>query len=322
METRQKMNRIEEAAQWLQAGDHYLILTHRRPDGDATGCAIALCLGLRALGKDAWIWENPQFTPRYASRLQGLTRPDCPENALVVAVDLASESLLPIGGEGFAGQTRLCLDHHPSNTGYAEETLVQPECGGCGELIWDLLKEMKVPITREMAEAVYFAIATDTGCFRFANTTARTFRTAAETVEHGAVIGPLNRMLFEIKSKGRLQLEARMMAHMEFFAEGKVALSCLPQTWVEELEVTEDDLDSISGFPRTVDGVQIGVVIRNSEPGKAKMSVRTAPGFNASDYCSKLGGGGHAAAAGCAICGTLEDGRAAILQVLQEAGVL
>ena len=113
-----------------------------------------------------------------------------------------------------------------------------------------------------------------------------------------------------------------MMANMEFFAEGTVALICLPQTWVEELEVTEDDLDSISGFPRTVDGVQIGVVIRNSEPGKAKMSVRTAPGFNASDYCSRLGGGGHAAAAGCAIPGTLEDGRTAILQVLQDAGVL
>ncbi len=316
------MKKIEEAARWLQERDHFLILTHRRPDGDATGCAIALCLGLRSLGKDAWIWANPQFTPRYASRLEGLTRPDCPEEALVVAVDLASESLLPVGGEGFAGRTRLCLDHHPSNTGYAEETLVQPECGGCGELIWDLLKELKVTPTKEMAEAVYIAVSTDTGCFRFANTTARTFRTAAETVESGADIAPLSRMLFEIKSRGRLRLEARMMAHMEFFADGKVALICLPQAWVEELEVTEDDLDSISGFPRTVDGVQIGVVIRDSEPGRAKMSVRTAPGYNASDYCSKLGGGGHAAAAGCAIDGTLEDGRSAILQVLQDAGVV
>lgn len=316
------MKTVEEAARWLLARDHYLILTHRRPDGDAVGCAIALCLGLRSIGKDAWIWENPQFTPRYASRLAGLTRQDVPQDAVLVAVDMASEGLLPFGGEQFAGKTRLCLDHHPSNTGYAAETLVQPECGGCGELIWDLLLALKAEITPAMAEAVYIAISTDTGCFRFGNTTARTFRTAAQAVEHGADIAPINRTLFEIKTRGRLQLEARIMEHMEFYADGRVAICCLPQTWVEELQVTEDDLDSISGFPRTIEGVEIGVMIRNSEPGKAKLSVRTAPGYDASAYCARLGGGGHAAAAGCAVPGTLEDGKNAILRVLREANVI
>ena len=316
------MKTVKEAARWLLERDHFLILTHRRPDGDAVGSAVSLCLGLRAIGKDAWIWANPQFTPRYAQRLAGLTRQDLAENAVIVAVDMASESLLPMGGDIFAGRTQLCLDHHPSNTGYAVETLVQPECGGCGELIWDLLEELDVNITPDMAEAIYIAISTDTGCFRFANTTARTFRTAAKTVEHGAQIAPINRELFEIKTKGRLQLEARIMAGMEFYADGKVAIACLPQTWVEELGVTEDDLDSISGFPRTIDGVCIGVMIRNSEPGKAKMSVRTAPGYNASAYCAKLGGGGHAAAAGCSVTGILEDGKAAILAVLREEKVI
>lgn len=316
------MKTVEEAARWLLARDHYLILTHRRPDGDAVGCAIALCLGLRSIGKDAWIWENPQFTPRYAPRLAGLTRQDVPQDAVLVAVDMASEGLLPFGGEQFAGKTRLCLDHHPSNTGYAAETLVQPECGGCGELIWDLLLALKAEITPAMAEAVYIAISTDTGCFRFGNTTARTFRTAAQAVEHGADIAPINRTLFEIKTRGRLQLEARIMEHMEFYADGRVAICCLPQTWVEELQVTEDDLDSISGFPRTIEGVEIGVMIRNSEPGKAKLSVRTAPGYDASAYCARLGGGGHAAAAGCAVPGTLEDGKNAIVQVLKEEHVM
>ena len=316
------MKTVEEAARWLLARDHYLILTHRRPDGDAVGCAIALCLGLRSIGKDAWIWENPQFTPRYAPRLAGLTRQDVPQDAVLVAVDMASEGLLPFGGEQFAGKTRLCLDHHPSNTGYAAETLVQPECGGCGELIWDLLLALKAEITPAMAEAVYIAISTDTGCFRFGNTTARTFRTAAQAVEHGADIAPINRTLFEIKTRGRLQLEARIMEHMEFYADGRVAICCLPQTWVEELQVTEDDLDSISGFPRTIEGVEIGVMIRNSEPGKAKLSLRTAPGYDASAYCARLGGGGHAAAAGCAVPGTLEDGKNAIVQVLKEEHVM
>ena len=121
-----------------------------------------------------------------------------------------------------------------------------------------------------------------------------------------------------MRSRGRLELEARMMAHMEYYTDGKVAICSLPQTWVEELGLSEDDLDSISGFPRTIEGVCISVVIRNREPGKAKMSVRTAPGYNASDICRHLGGGGHAAAAGAVVEGTLEDGKNAILHVLRE----
>lgn len=316
------MKTVNEAASWLLARDHFLILTHRRPDGDAVGSAVALCLGLRQLGKDAWIWENPQFTARYADRLAGLTRKDVPDESVIVAVDLASEGLLPMGGEAFAGKTRLCLDHHPSNTFYAGLTLVQPQCGGCGELIWDVLEAMGVLIDRPMAEAIYIAISTDTGCFRFANTTARTLHTAAKAVEHGAQIAPINRVWFEIKTRGRLLLEAKIMEHMEFYAEGRVAVCCLSQSLVEQLGVTEDDLDSISGFPRSIEGVDIGIMIRDSEPGKAKLSVRTAPGYNASAYCARLGGGGHQAAAGCAVEGSLEYGKQAILQVLREENVL
>lgn len=316
------MKTVNEAALWLESHDDYLILTHRRPDGDATGSAISLCLGLRAVGKRAYIWENPQFTPRYAHRLEGLLSRAVTETTTVISVDMATEGLLPINGEQFAGKIRLSIDHHPSNTDYAEKTFLQEDTAACGEMIWELLECLGVRITGEMAEAIYIAISTDTGCFRFANTTARTFMTAAKAVEHGARIAPINRELFEIKSKGRLQLESRIMANMEFFQGGKVAIACLPQTWVEELEITEDDLDSISGFPRTVDGVQIGVLIRDSEPGRAKMSVRTAAGYDASRYCGLLGGGGHKAAAGCSVEGTLEDGRRAIMDVLKQENVI
>jgi len=316
------MKTVNEAAVWLQEHDHFLILTHRRPDGDAVGCAIALCLGLRAAGKQAHIWANPQFTPRYAERLAGLVSDQVEENTTVISVDMATEGLLPINGGDFAGKILLSLDHHPSNTGYAPQTLVLPQCAACGELIWDLLEELGVRITKEMAEAIYIAVSTDCGCFRYSNTTAKTFLTAARAVEHGADIAPINRELFEIKSKGRLRLESRLMANMEFYADGKVAIACLPQSWVEELEVTEDDLDSISGFARSIDGVQIGVMIRDSEPGKVKMSVRTAAGYDASAYCACLGGGGHKAAAGCAIPGTLEDGKNAILGVLRNENVI
>ncbi|MBR5470692.1 MAG: DHH family phosphoesterase [Oscillibacter sp.] len=316
------MQRAEEAARWLLERDDFLILTHRRPDGDAVGCAVALCLGLRSLGKTAWIWKNPQFTDRYAGRLAGLVTEQVSETAVIVAVDMATEDLMLYGGEQFLGKTQLCVDHHPSNTRYAAHTLLQSQCAACGEVIWELLEAMEVAITKDMAEAVYIAVSTDTGCFRFSNTTARTLHTAAMTVEHGADITPINRVFFEIKTKGRLQLEARIIDSMEFFADGKVAICCLPQAWVEELQVTEDDMDSISGFPRTIEGVEVSVLVRDSEPGKAKMSVRAAPGYDASAYCARLGGGGHKTAAGVVVRGSLEDGKNAMLKVLREENVI
>ena len=317
------MKTINEAARWLSDRDNFLILTHRRPDGDAVGCAIALCLGLRQIGKTAVIWENPQFTERYLPRLAGLTGPE-PEGAVVISVDLATEGLLPVGGEGFAGRTQLALDHHPSNTGYAAETLVQEECAACGELIYDLLLELGVQVNRDMAEALYIAVSTDSGCFRYSNTTARTLRTAAGTVEHGAVIRPLNRELFEVKSLGRLRLEARMLAGMEFYPceFGTVAICCVPQEWIEELQLNEDEIDSIAGFPGSISGVRMAALIRNSEPGRGKISLRTSEYYDASYVCQKLGGGGHAAAAGASLPGTLEDAKQALIRVLKEEDII
>ena len=312
------MKRPEDAARWLLDRDRFLILTHIRPDGDTTGCAIALCLGLRSLGKDAWIWENPQFSGRFLPRMDGMLRTDLADDAILVAVDMATESLLPHGAAAFAGKAQLCIDHHPSNTFYAADTLLDATCAACGELLYSVLEAMGVTITPAMAEAIYIAVSTDTGCFRFSNTSARTFETAAACVRHGAAIAPINRQLFEIKTRGRLELESRMIASMDFYCGGKVAICCLPQSLVEQLGVTEDDLDSISGFPRTIEGVQVGAVIRDSEPGKVKFSVRTAAGYNASAYCAALGGGGHAAAAGASIPGTLAEGKEALLSVLRQ----
>ena len=123
----------EEDLRWLLDRDRFLILTHIRPDGDTTGCAIALCLGLRSLGKDAWIWENPQFSGRFLPRMDGMLRTDLADDATLVAVDMATESLLPHGAEAFAGKAQLCIDHHPSNTFYAADTLLDATCAACGE---------------------------------------------------------------------------------------------------------------------------------------------------------------------------------------------
>lgn len=306
---------IAETAAFLKGRDGFTILTHRRPDGDTVGCAIALCRGLRAMGKQAVILENPQFTPRYLPYLEGLTGPKRGEN--VVAVDTASDSLFPLG---FSGTVDLSIDHHGSNTGYAVRSHVEGERAACGEILFDLLRELGTEISREMADALYIAIATDTGCFRYSNTTAGTLRTAAALVDCGADTTALNRVLFEVKSWARLQLEAFLTENMRLYAGGRIGVCILPEKEKTRLGATEDDADAIAGFARKLEGVDIGVMLRDLPGNQCKISLRTDDRqYNASGICALLGGGGHSAAAGATVPGSLEDGRKAILGAISRA---
>ena len=181
---------VSEAAAFLRAHDNFLILTHRRPDGDAVGCAAALCEGLRSLGKTAAVLENPQFTPKFRPYLEGLTRADVPQDACIVSVDIASEHIFAYNAAELATRVALCLDHHGRNTAYAAAGIVEPQTAACGELILRVLQALDVSLTPRMAEALYVAISTDTGCFRFNNTTANTLRCAAACTDATAKHAP------------------------------------------------------------------------------------------------------------------------------------
>lgn len=307
---------LQEAADFLQSHDNYLILSHRRPDGDTVGSCAALCRGLRELGKRAWLYANPQFTPRFAPYLDGLTAVQGSVNYCIISCDVASRSLLPFGMEDAA--VELALDHHGTNDGFAARTHADESRAACGELILELLTMLGVKLTKEIGEALYVAISTDTGCFRYTNVTADTFRCAAACVEAGAEIFPINRAFFEIKRRPRLALEAWLAEHMEFFAGGRVALSAIPQELMERLQLTEDDVDDISGFGRAIEGVDIAVMLREVEGGKGKISLRCSPAFNAAAICARLGGGGHPGAAGASVDGGIPAARAAILNAISE----
>lgn len=311
---------VSEAAAFLRAHDNFLILTHRRPDGDAVGCAAALCEGLRSLGKTAAVLENPQFTPKFRPYLEGLTRADVPQDACIVSVDIASERIFAYNAAELTTRIALCLDHHGRNTAYAAAGIVEPQTAACGELILRVLQALDVSLTPRMAEALYVAISTDTGCFRYSNTTAETLRAAAVCKDAGADTFAVNRVMFLTRRLARLKLDAFLTETTEFYADGLVAVSAIPNEKITELGLTEDDIDDISGFGRDIEGVEIGIMIRQAPEG-GKLSVRTSPAYNAAEYCAKLGGGGHAAAAGATVPGGIAEAKAAILRVLSESGV-
>ncbi len=309
-----------EVAEFLQQNDHYVILTHRRPDGDTIGCAAALCGGLRKMGKTAWILENPQFTPKFRPYLEQLTIEAVPENACIVSVDIATQELLPYSAIDYVNQVALLIDHHGRNSGFAANGYVDAKAAACGEIVLDLLRLLQVDVDQTIAEALYVAISTDTGCFRYSNVTAETFRAAAYCKACGADIFAVNQVMFLTKRMARLRLDAYLTETTEFLADGLVAISMLPNVIRRELGITEDDIDDISGFGREIEGVQIGVMLRQ-EGEYGKISVRTSPNYDASAICARLGGGGHKAAAGATVRGGIEDAKKAVMQALVEMGV-
>jgi len=308
-----------EAAGWLKSHDNYLILTHRRPDGDAVGSAVALCLGLRSLGKAAELFPNPQFPEKFLPLTRPLTGKGDPEGKTLVSVDTATEGMLPYNAQHLTGRIRLAIDHHASSTGYAEENYIDGGAAACGEMILELLPLLGAKLSKAMAEALYIAVSTDTGCFRFSNTTAATLRAAAACLEAGADVDRWNRLLFLTRSAARLKVEAHITQTAEFFLDGKICLCMLPYSVLKACGAREDDLDEISGFPRSIQGVEVGIMLREALDG-AKISLRTYKPWDASAICALLGGGGHAAAAGATVKGDLSQGRDAILAALRQYG--
>ena len=170
---------IADVAAWLQAHDNYLILTHVRPDGDTLCSAAALCRGLRALGKQAFCLENPGLTPKYSPFVSPYHAPAGFSPDTVLSVDTAAPDMLQSNAGAYAGQIDLAIDHHVSNTRYAQNSCVVPEKAACGEIIFAILSQLGYPLDADCAGLLYIAVSTDTGCFQYSNVNAETFRCAA-----------------------------------------------------------------------------------------------------------------------------------------------
>ena len=305
-----------EAAAWLLARDHFCILTHTRPDGDTFGSAAALCLGLRQLGKSAHVLENREGSEFLSRCLAGLTKPAPEEGDTLVSVDVASPEMVLEGHRQYLNRIALRLDHHGSATSFTPEELVDPKAAACAEIIYDVLMEMGVEMTRELAVGLYIGVSTDTGCFRYANTTAHTYRVAAACAETGAELYPITQELFDTNSLSKLKLESWIVEHATFLCEGRGAVCGVPKSL--EDTVTKDDLEGISGFLRSIEGVRMSAVIRETPTG-TKASVRAVPGYDAASVCMRFGGGGHKGAAGANLELPLEQAVQVIAQALTEA---
>lgn len=308
---------ITEAARFLAERDDFLIISHRRPDGDAIGSSAGLCCGLREMGKRAYLLPNPQITEKFIPYAEEFYAPEDFEYGCLVSTDLADEGIIQLNAESLCGKVELSIDHHPSNSGYAGNVTVLPEKASCGEVVQLILKELPCGVSRKTAEMLYFAIATDCGCFRYKNTTAETLRAAAELIDLGIPSGSMNKKLFMTKSRGRLLLEGQIITGMEFHMDGELVIAVVSDEMISACGATEDDLDDVAVIAGQAEGVETSITLRQTETGW-KASVRTVDYPNANAICAQLGGGGHGMAAGCSMDCGLEEAKRRILEATKK----
>ena len=308
---------VQETAALLKTFDNVLILTHVRPDGDTVGCAAALCAALRTLGKTAYLLPNPGLTNSTAPYFRPYEAPADFTPYKVVSTDIATLGLLPDNARLYADRIDLAIDHHPSFEHFGRENIVRSEAAACGELMYSIVSELG-PITAEIALSLYVAVSTDTGGFIYGNTTSNTHAVAAALMNTGIDYQTVNKAFFRTKSRKRMQLEGAMLSSAEFYDNNRVAVLSVPMALMERFAATESDAEDLSSLGPQIEGVDCAITMRELRPDVWKMSVRTGNRINATEVCRILGGGGHAAAAGCTVEAPWAESKRRILAAVAE----
>ena len=308
-----------ETGEFLRSHDNFCILTHRRPDGDTLGSAAALCLGLRKLGKNAWVLNPTEPLDNLDWLLADITKDFAEAGDTILAVDVAAPNMLPRDFAELADKCLLRIDHHGSCTPFAPQEQLEAESASCAEIIYDLLTLLGVELDEDIADAIYVGVSTDTGCFRYANTNAHAFLTASACAGAGADVAGLNLELFETNSLAKLRLHAWIAEHVKIFGDGELAIVAIPKAVEESIGVTDAELGNLSSYARSIEGVCLAATLRQGKYGETKVSIRAVPGWDAAAVCARLGGGGHPGAGGATTRLSLEETAKLLEEYMLEA---
>ena len=300
---------LETVRDALLPAERILLLSHVRPDGDAIGSQIALALSLAALGKRVATW-NEDGCPTNLRFLEGsdliVQPPEVPEDfEVVVCLDTASkERLGRCLGSVAAARQWINIDHHVSNPGYGDINFINAAAAATGEIVYDLLTSQGLPFSAASGAALYVAVSTDTGSFRYPNTTARSFEMAADLLRRGVDAAKICRYVYESYPRRRAVLLGELLTHARF--DGQMAAFILDGATKARLGILPEDVDGLIDAIRCVDTVQVAVFFEELPDGRIRVSVRSKnPEIDADKICREYGGGGHRLAAGARIRGEL-----------------
>ncbi len=307
----------------------FLLMTHVRPDGDALGSELALAAGLRSLGKNVRTVIASSLPPRYrfldpdSSKVEVFTPPgETFRNVdAVIIVDTGTWNQLGDFGPFLKTLSvpRLVIDHHRTQDNLGGIHLVDTTAEAAGRLVYEACQALNCPLTSEIADALFLAVATDTGWFHHSNTTPATFELACKLTHAGANPNALYDQLYDRNSLGKLRLSGRALERLRTSAKGQVAWTEIHLSDFPDTGSTPPDTEDLINYPRSVEGVEVALLFIEQVNGAVKASFRSRSVIDVDRIAEKFNGGGHRLASGATINGTMEDVRRQVLAVVERA---
>lgn len=317
---------LQEAARFMRENDRFLIISHVNPDGDTTASAAATALMLEQLGKAYVIvneGETPEkfgFLPRFG-HIRNLAADDMGETFThVIAVDAADSKRMGDVGHLFAPNVRILnIDHHPTNDRFGEINVIRTDAAATAEIMFELMEAGGFDCNEELATSIYTGLLTDTGGFRYSNTTSNVMEIAAKLLKYGVKPGDIaERCLEEITMQHvkilRIALQSLTVTHQNLVAALKVRHQELQET-----KASAEDASGLVNYARNIEGVEVGLSFVETQPEVIKVSFRARSRVDVAQIAKSLGGGGHAKAAGCTLTGQMDEIESRVLRKVGEA---
>ena len=301
---------LDDIIEKINQAETIAILTHENPDGDAMGSSLAMYHALKAYGKnpDIIIPEHSKVFNCLPGIENLKVQSDIEHYDLAIALDCATVKML----NGFASyfenaKTKVCIDHHSTNTMFGDYNYVNPDAPACAQILLVILEYFGIEITKDIGTCILTGIITDTGGFKYQGVTAETFEFVAWLLNKGVNVSKVYREVLQIKTKPNFELHRIANDRIEFLEDGKIAYTYITKEDEEKVHAENGEIG------RDVEGVEVSIFIRQTDKG-CKISLRSNDYVNVSDACVVFGGGGHPRAAGCTIQGTLEQAKEKILK--------
>jgi bifunctional oligoribonuclease and PAP phosphatase NrnA len=312
---------LDRIASELRSRQRFLITSHLKPDGDSIGSQLAMAYALRALGKDVRIVNRDPAAPGLlafpgVADIEIAPRVDGEYDALIV---MECGDLARTGVEGLDRYFTINIDHHPGNAMFGSINWFDARAAACGEMVFDIVQRLGVPLSREIAVHIYVAILTDTGSFHYSSISPRTFDICRQCMEAGIDPVFVARSVFDSNNIGRLRLFGAVLGSVELEAGGRLAVIYLDRAMARAAGGTYDDTEGLINLPLTVKEIQAVVFFKEWEPNEYRVSMRSKGTIDVGDVAKRFGGGGHKNASGCTVIGSLPEARQQILPLVVDA---
>jgi len=313
-----ELARIVEA---VRARQRFVLSSHSRPDGDSIGSQLAMLYALQQMGKEAIaVNADPASPPLMAfPGVRDIRIAPSVDGNFEAAIIMECGDLKRTGVSGLERYFVINIDHHPGNTGYGQINWFDASAAACAEMVYDVVRALGVPLTREIATHVYLAILTDTGSFHYSGISPRTFEICRECLEAGVDPVMVARNVYDSNNMGRLKLFGAVLGAMQIDQSGRIAIVYVDHEMARAAGGTYEDTEGLVNLPLTVKEIEAVVFFKQDKADQYRVSLRSKGEVDINAIAKEYGGGGHKNASGCTITGPIEELQKTIVEKIEKA---